>query len=35
VDAFVLSSRTGEGMDAFYAHLEAAVAKVRMRANQV
>jgi hydrogenase nickel incorporation protein HypB len=29
VDAFVLSSRTGEGMDAFYAHLDAAVARVR------
>ncbi len=29
VDAFVLSSRTGEGMDAFYDYLDAAVAKVR------
>ncbi len=28
-EAFVLSARTGEGMDAFYAHLDAAVAQVR------
>jgi hydrogenase nickel incorporation protein HypB len=29
VEAFALSSRTGEGRDAFYAHLVAAMAKVR------
>ena len=28
-EAFVLSARTGEGMDAFYEHLDTAIAKVR------
>jgi hydrogenase nickel incorporation protein HypB len=33
VDAFVLSARTGEGMNAFYEHLDAAVSKVRAGAR--